>query len=78
MTPIFWSIEESHGLLKVMASLNPFAYLVGIYRTAFVHNDVYIYGDWNDHIYFWLLTLLLLLIGAVIHTSFKKNLLDYV
>lgn len=77
MTPIFWSIEGTQGLLKTIASLNPFAYLVGVYRTAFVHNNIHIYGDWNDHIYFWLLTLLLLVVGSVIHISFKRRLLDY-
>ncbi|REH78029.1 ABC transporter permease [Staphylococcus felis] len=78
MTPIFWVIEEQHGILVKIASLNPFAYLVGIYRTAFIHGQVPVYGTWTDHLYFWITTLLLLFIGASIHIKFRKRLIDYI
>ncbi|MCE5039514.1 MULTISPECIES: ABC transporter permease [Mammaliicoccus] len=77
MTPIFWAMEEAHGILQRLASLNPFAYLVGVYRTAFVHDNVSVYGQWHDHLYFWLLTIILLLIGSLVHSRFKRKLLDY-
>ena len=77
MTPIFWAMEEAHGILQKLASLNPFAYLVGVYRTAFVHGNVSIYGQWHDHLYFWLITIILLLIGSLIQSRFKRKLLDY-
>nr|WP_263313759.1 ABC transporter permease [Mammaliicoccus sp. Marseille-Q6498] len=77
MTPIFWAMEEAHGILQKIASLNPFAYLVGVYRTAFVHGNVSVYGSWHDHLYFWLITILLLLIGSLVHSRFKRKLLDY-
>ena len=68
----FWAMEEAHGILQRLASLNPFAYLVGVYRTAFVHGNVSVYGQWHDHLYFWLLTIILLLIGSLVHSRFKQ------
>lgn len=78
MTPIFWVLEEQSGILVRLASLNPFAYLVGVYRTAFVHSQVAVYGEWTDHLYFWITTILLLLVGATIHMKFRKRLIDYI
>lgn len=77
MTPIFWVLEEQHGILVKLASLNPFAYLIGVYRTAFIHPQTAVYGTWSDHIYFWVTTLLLISIGAIVHTKFRKRILDY-
>lgn len=77
MTPIFWSIEEAHGILKNIVSLNPFSYLIGFYRLSFVKADIYTYGNWSDHMYFWILTSSILLIGSIIHYHFKRRLLDY-
>ncbi|UXS74992.1 ABC transporter permease [Staphylococcus chromogenes] len=77
MTPIFWVLEEQHGILVKLASLNPFAYLIGVYRTAFIHPQTAVYGTWSDHIYFWVTTLLLITIGAIVHTKFRKRILDY-
>ncbi|PTG17670.1 ABC transporter permease [Staphylococcus chromogenes] len=77
MTPIFWVLEEQHGILVKLASLNPFAHLIGVYRTAFIHPQTAVYGTWSDHIYFWVTTLLLITIGAIVHTKFRKRILDY-
>ncbi|MCD9070515.1 ABC transporter permease [Staphylococcus chromogenes] len=77
MTPIFWVLEEQHGILVKLASLNPFAYLIGVYRTAFIHPQTAVYGTWSDHIYFWVTTLVLITIGAIVHTKFRKRILDY-
>ena len=78
MTPIFWAIEEASGVLKHIVGLNPFSYLIGIYRLAFVNNSQNSYGTYSDHLYFWILTLLILTIGAVLHYRFKRKILDYI
>ncbi|MFP5100232.1 ABC transporter permease [Staphylococcus equorum] len=78
MTPIFWAIEEANDVLKSLVSLNPFSYLIGIYRLAFIDNSTNMYGTLSDHIYFWVLTTLILCIGSVIHYHFKRKILDYV
>lgn len=78
LTPIFWSAEEANGILKTLVSLNPFSYLIGIFRLAFIHGNSSTYGQLSDHLYFWAFTLTILFAGAVIHNYFKKRLIDYI
>ncbi|CAM2892700.1 ABC transporter permease [Salinicoccus roseus] len=77
MTPIFWSLEEANGILQVLSSLNPFAYLLMNYRNAMVLDAAPFYGNLNDHLYFWSLALLLIYTGAHIHYRFRNKLVDY-
>ncbi|GGA98378.1 ABC transporter permease [Macrococcus hajekii] len=77
LTPIFWEVSTASPILQKIASLNPFAYLVGIYRNAFIEGNEAIYGNIGDHLYFWSITLLLMFIGSHIHYRFKNRLVDY-
>ncbi|MDW3865721.1 MULTISPECIES: ABC transporter permease [Staphylococcus] len=77
MTPIFWAVEESNEILKTLVKLNPFSYLIEIYRLSFVQVYSTSYLTWSDHLYFWALTITLLLIGSIIHHYFQGKLLDY-
>lgn len=77
VTPIFWDANTVSPVLKVITMLNPFAYLIGIYRNAFIEGNGMLYGDITDHLYFWTFTLLLLYIGGHIHYRFKNRLVDY-
>ncbi|TDM12399.1 ABC transporter permease [Macrococcus lamae] len=77
ITPIFWAIENATPLMHKISALNPFSYLIGIYRTAFIHNQPEFYGNWQDHLYFWSLTMLLLFIGSHVHFKFRSKLVDY-
>ncbi|TDM03828.1 ABC transporter permease [Macrococcus carouselicus] len=77
LTPIFWTVEHSTPLMQKITGLNPFTYLVGIYRSAFTHAEVPMYGAWHDHLYFWCLSLLMLYFGAKIHFKFRNRLVDY-
>lgn len=77
LTPIFWSVEHATPLMQKLTSLNPFTYLIGVYRSAFTHNEVLLYGTWHDHLYYWTLSLLILYIGAKVHFKFRNRLVDY-
>lgn len=77
MTPIFWSLSEANEILQIMASLNPFAYLLMNYRYAMVFESGPLYGEMADHLYFWSLTMILIYIGVHIHYRFKNKLIDY-
>lgn len=78
MTPIFWSIQEAKGILYNVASLNPFTYLIGFYRLAFVHGDIHFYGQTSDHVYFWLLNFTIILTGSLFYHYFKRSLIDFI
>lgn len=75
LTPIFWSIkivpEKFHYLLK----LNPVYYIVEGYR------DTFIYHEWFwDHIYltayFWVVTGVLFVLGAIIFKRLRPHFAD--
>ncbi|REI04150.1 ABC transporter permease [Staphylococcus felis] len=77
MTPIFWGIQSVQPVLQHIARLNPFTYLVEIYRSVFVHSSPILYGSFADHFYYWMFTLFILTLGAMVHERFKNRLLDF-
>lgn len=77
MTPIFWQPGERGGLLQMISDLNPFAYLVQNFRNAMIYGDGLFYGSIEQHIYFWAITAVLLLIGSYLHIKFRYKLIDY-
>ncbi|ELI4027229.1 ABC transporter permease [Staphylococcus pseudintermedius] len=77
MTPIFWGLNSAQPILQTITRLNPFTYLVEVYRSAFVHQYPVIYGTWSDHFYYWMFTLFVLILGALVHQRFKDRLLDF-
>lgn len=77
MTPIFWGLSSAQPILQTIARLNPFTYLVEVYRSAFVHHNPVLYGTPADHFYYWSFTFLVLTLGALVHHRFKDRLLDF-
>lgn len=78
MTPIFWSIEDANNVLRKLINLNPISYLISIYRFSFVNNAISTQITWHDHLYFWILTLNILILGSIVHSKFKRNIMDYI
>lgn len=77
VTPIFWALNESTGLMQTISAFNPFAYLVMNFRTALVLQEAPLYGGMSDHIYFWSITLFLFYVGVNVHYRFRDKLVDY-
>lgn len=77
LTPIFWSFEEANGILKVITSLNPFSYLINIYRISFVQENANKIGTMIDHLYFWVFTLIILSIGGILYNRYHRKLVDF-
>ncbi|MGK0553084.1 ABC transporter permease [Macrococcus capreoli] len=77
LTPIFWTVEHANHLLTKISDLNPFSYLIGIYRLSFIRGTTHMYGNIYDHFYFWAVTLFILTLGAHIHFKFRNKLVDY-
>ncbi|QTQ08946.1 ABC transporter permease [Macrococcoides canis] len=77
LTPIFWSVSHTSHIMLVISKLNPFSYLLGYYRLALINGNIHSYGNLYDHIYFWSITLIILLIGSKVHMKFRNKLVDY-
>ncbi|MCG3413385.1 ABC transporter permease [Staphylococcus massiliensis] len=78
LTPIFWGLGDVEPILRKIALLNPFTYLIEIYRFAFVHETSEVLLTGSEHLYYWSFTLFMLFIGSLVHSRFKNRLLDYI
>ena len=77
MTPILW-IPPTHTprWFMILLRTNPLHYIVIGYRNAFLYSDpVFIHPI--DTVYFWAVTVILLLIGTSLHVKFRKEFVDY-
>lgn len=74
MTPLLWSVENV-GALENVVKLNPFHYIVQGYRDSFFF-DI---GFWESPLYtlyFWILVLVLFILGNYLHKRLKPIFLD--
>jgi len=68
ITPIFWNPEQMHLNFDFILKINPIYYIVRGYRESFVFNI----GFWErpfSTLYFWIVTFIFFILGALI---FKK------
>lgn len=75
LTPILWS----HTMLKdnaiLAVKLNPLHYVIDGYRQALIHKT-WFFDDIVSTIYFWSITILLFVAGAIIFTRLKPHFAD--
>jgi teichoic acid transport system permease protein len=76
LTPVLWVPFNLPFWFEMVLKLNPFYYVIGGYRAALLWNDMRIIWSWYS-IYFWSLTLVLLLIGTMLHVKFRRQFVDY-
>ncbi|MBX0357738.1 ABC transporter permease [Halobacillus sp. Nhm2S1] len=76
VTPIFWSMDSFPEKLQTVIKLNPFAYIVNGFRDTFLGSG-WFYEDWRYMLYFWSITILVLLVGSILHENFKSKFVDY-
>lgn len=75
MTPIFWSLkivpEEYWWILK----LNPFYYIINGYRDSFIY-DRWFWEDLNLTMYYWGITIFVLICGGVLFKKLRPHFAD--
>ncbi|MDR0963715.1 MAG: ABC transporter permease [Clostridium sp.] len=74
-TPILWSIHNVHGTIKTILMLNPLVYVVNGYRSA-IYEHTWFFQDMNATMYFWIVTLLCFIFGALIFKRLKVHFAD--
>ena len=74
-TPIFWDIQIMPREVQKILKLNPMFYIVQGYRDSFIYSSPF----W-DHpyqtLYFWVVTLMIFSIGALIFKKLKPQFAD--
>lgn len=77
LTPIFWSFSMVPDKLAFIFKLNPVFYIVEGYRDTFI-NKVWFWEHYNTSLYFWLITCLLLFIGAKLFEKVSPHFADVI
>lgn len=74
-TPILWNIDSIDGIWLTVFKINPLVYIVSGYRTA-VYGREWFWQDFYSTVYFWIVTVVLFLLGAVIFKRLKVHFAD--
>ncbi|WP_252237123.1 ABC transporter permease [Clostridium sp. ZBS17] len=75
MTPIMWSYTIVPGKFQWIVKLNPMYYIAEGYRDTFI-NRVWFFERYFQTVYFWIITSVLFVIGAVIFKKLKPHFAD--
>lgn len=75
ITPICWVLTPDNPLYNVM-QYNPFLYILNGYREAMLYQGVMSVGP-MEHIYFWCVSAVVLLVGVWLHWKLRDHFVDY-
>jgi teichoic acid transport system permease protein len=75
MTPIMWSYTIMPEKYQWILKMNPLYYIVEGYRDTFI-NHVWFFERYFQTVYFWIITLGLFIIGAMIFKKLKPHFAD--
>jgi len=74
-TPILWNLDTVEGPWKVILKLNPLVYIVNGYRSA-VYEKQWFFEDFFSTMYFWIVTVVLFGLGALVFKRLKVHFAD--
>lgn len=77
VTPILFPEQNLTGILGQVAKYNPFVYLISGYRDCLVLQRATMFKNLQMGLYFWGVTLVIYIIGCILHVRMRKKLLDY-
>ncbi|MDO5150933.1 MAG: ABC transporter permease [Oscillospiraceae bacterium] len=75
LTPIVWDFEIMPKAVRKILVFNPFYYIVSGYRNIFVYKEFF-WNDWKMGIYYWIVALLMLVMGRKIFKKMKIHFAD--
>jgi ABC-type polysaccharide/polyol phosphate export permease len=75
ITPIFWSIKTIPDRYKIFIFLNPVYYVTEGYRDSFIHK-VWFWEHYRLTIYFWCVTTVIFMLGAVLFKKLRPHFAD--
>jgi ABC-type polysaccharide/polyol phosphate export permease len=74
-TPIFWSLKMIPNEYAVFLKLNPAYYIIEGYRNSFIY-EKWFWQDWHLTIYYWIVTLLIMFVGAIAFRKLRPHFAD--
>ena len=74
-TPIVWNLDIMPVNIQRILRLNPMCYVVNGYRQAFIYHEPF-WLHWKEGLYFWMVTLVFLVVGALVFRRLKPHFPD--
>lgn len=71
-TPIIWKVDNVPLKYQWIVKLNPMCYIITGYRDCFIYK-VPFWENFMDTLYFWIFTLLMLMIGVMVFRKLKPH-----
>lgn len=77
ITPVVWVQDNLPENLRFILKLNPFAYIIDGYRDSLLYGRSLMW-HWKQGMFFWILTIIMFIIGCHIHMKFRKQFIDLI
>ncbi|WP_419882297.1 ABC transporter permease [Peribacillus sp. B-H-3] len=78
LTPILWFKDKwNPAFLGQIMRANPLYYIVEGYRAALLGHSWYLVDHYKYTLYFWVLTIVLFIIGSALHLRFRDRFVDF-
>ena len=74
-TPILWDINKINSDTAVVLKINPLVYIVNGYRSA-IYEKEWFFQDFYSTMYFWIVTVVLFGLGALVFKRLKVHFAD--
>jgi len=71
-TPIIWKVDNVPLKYQWIVKLNPMCYIINGYRDCFIYKIPF-WEKFMDTLYFWIFTLLVLIIGVMVFRKLKPH-----
>lgn len=77
LLPILWNVNNLPDYFINILKLNPFFYIIEGFRNSLIGGE-WFYQDIPYTLYFWAISLLILLIASSVHLKFRNKFVDYI
>ncbi|MFI3213232.1 MAG: ABC transporter permease [Eubacteriales bacterium] len=74
-TPILWDIQLLGDTAELFIKMNPLVYIVNGYRTS-IYDHQWFFEDFYSTMYFWIITVVIFVIGAILFKRLKTHFAD--
>jgi teichoic acid transport system permease protein len=74
-TPILWDVNTLSPTVQMLVKINPLVYIVNGYRTA-IFEKTWFWQDFYSTMYFWIVTVVVFGVGALVFKRLKVHFSD--
>ncbi len=76
-TPIFWTVTNLSEKWQMLFKLNPVYYITEGFRYSFI-DQIWFWEKWKWGLYFWCVTIIIFVLGAIIFRKLKPHFADVI